>query len=74
MPEFLHFATSMERIFGSFGPVAEEVLHRMCELYRIHARVSEWEAHACVHHRLSFVIMRGVVDHYVGRCFVSFDW
>ena len=59
-------------VFGSFGPAAQELLNRVCRRYRIHARVTEWEAHAWIHRRLSFAVMRGVADQFVGRRLVSF--
>ena len=55
-------------IFGSFSLTTLELLNRICRQYHIHTRIAEWEAHAWVHRRLSFVIMRGVADRFVDRC------
>ena len=61
-------------VFGSFGSAAQELLARVCRRYRTHARIAEWEAHAWVHRRLSFAIMRGVADQFVSRRLDSFGW
>ena len=61
-------------VFGSFGPAAQELLGRVCRRYRTHARIAEWEAHSRVHRRLSFAVMRGVADQFVGRRLDSFGW
>ena len=61
-------------VFGSFGPAALELLARICRRYRTHARIAEWEAHARVHRRLSFAVMRGVADQFVSRRSDSFGW
>ena len=67
----LMFGFSM---LGSFGLAAHELPDRVCWRYRIHARVAEWEAHALVHCRQSFAVMRGVADQFVDRRLVSFRW
>ena len=59
---------------GSFGPAAQELLHRICRRFRTYARVAQWEAHAWVHRRLSFASMRGVADQFVCRYLASFGW
>ena len=61
-------------VLGSFGLDSKELLHRVCQRYHIHARVVEWEAHAQVHGRLSFVIMPRVANQFVGRRLASFSW
>ena len=33
--------------------------------YRFHVQVADWEAHAWIHRRLSFDIMRGVAEQFV---------
>ena len=68
----LHFISSNYSSKGSFGPAAEEHLDRVCQGYRIHAYVVEWEAHAWIHRCLSFTFMRGMTDQFVGRRLVSF--
>ena len=54
--------------FGSFDPAAQELLDRICGRFRIHARTAELEVHAWVHRCLSFAVMRGVADQFIGRC------
>ena len=61
-------------VFGSFRPAAQELLDGVCRRYRTHARLAKWEAHSRVHHHLSFAVMRGVADQFVGRRFDSFGW
>ena len=60
--------------FGSFGPAAEELLTRICKRYGTHLQVTEWEAHAWVHRRLSFAIMRSVAEQFVRRKVEDFGW
>ena len=69
--DFVPFGFS---VLGSFGPAAQELLDRICRRYRTHARIAEWEAHARVHRRLSFTVMRGVAEQFVGRHLASFGW
>ena len=38
-------------VFGSFRPAAQELPDRVYRLYRIHAFIAEWEAHAWIHRR-----------------------
>ena len=61
-------------VFGSFGPAARDLLDRIVQRYRLHAQVADWEAHAWIHRRLSFAIMRGVAEQFVGRMSDSFRW
>ena len=61
-------------VFGSLGNAALELLARVYSRYRTHACLAEWEAHARVHRRLSFAVMRGVADQFVGRRLDSFGW
>ena len=69
--DFVPFSFS---VFGSFGPATHELLDRICRRYRTHARIAEWEAHARVHNRLSFAVMRWVAEQFVGRDVASFGW
>ena len=55
--DFLSFGFS---VLDSFGRATQELLDRVCRRYRIHARVVQWEAHAWIHRRLSFAVMRRV--------------
>ena len=59
---------------GSFGPAAEELLSRVCKRYSSHARVSSWEAHSWVYRHLSFALIRGVAEQFVGRQLPTFAW
>ena len=61
-------------VFGCFGPAAQDLIERVCRRYSTHARIVEWEAHAWVHRHLSFAVMRGVADQFVGRRLDSFGW
>ena len=49
-------------MLGSFSHAAQELLDRVCRRYDIHARVVEWEAHAWIHRRVSFAVLRGVAN------------
>ena len=60
--------------FGSFGPVIQDLLHRVVQRYRLHAQVADWEAHAWIYRKLSFAIMRGVAERIVGRMSDNFGW
>ena len=35
-------------VFGSFGPLAQELLDRIVQRYRLHAQVADWEEHAWI--------------------------
>ena len=61
--DFVPFSFS---IFGSFGPAAQDLLHRVVQRYRLHAHVADWEAHAWKCRGISFAIMRGVAEQFVG--------
>ena len=65
---------SISLCFFSFSHAAQELLERICQRYRIHARIAVWEAHALVHRRLSFSVMCGVANLFVDHCLVSFEW
>ena len=67
--DFVPFGFS---ILGSFGPAAQDLLHRVVQRYRLHALVADWEAHAWIYRILSFAIMRGVVEQFAGRMSDSF--
>ena len=41
---------------------------------RLYAQVADWEAQAWIHRRLSFAIMRGVAEPFVGRMSDDFGW
>ena len=69
--DFIPFGFST---FWSFGLAIEDLLSHICQRYVSHARIPEWEAHAWVFHRLSFAIMRGVAEQFVGRELLSFRW
>ena len=69
--DFVPFGIS---IFGSFGLAAQDLLQRVVQRYRLHAQVVDWEAHAWIYRRLSFAIMRGVAEQFVGRMSDSFGW
>ena len=62
--DFVPFGSS---VFGSFGREAQELLGRVVQHYRLHAQVADWEAHVWIYRRLSFAIMRGVVEQFDGR-------
>ena len=68
------FAPVSFSVLGSFGPTAEEILTRFCQQYVSHARIRPWEAHQWVYHRLSFAVMRGVVEQFVRRQSSDFGW
>ena len=59
--------------FGSSGLAAEELVSRICLRYTAHAQIPEWEAHAWLFCRLSFALMRGVVEQFVGRQLADFS-
>ena len=61
-------------VFGSFGPAAQEFLDCLVQRYRLHAHVADWEAHTWIYRRLSFVIMRGVAEQFIGRMSDTFRW
>ena len=61
-------------VFGPFGPAARDLLDRSVQRYRLHAQVADWEAHAWIHRRISFAIMRVVAEQFVGRMSDSFGW
>ena len=61
---FLPFGFS---VFDWFTPAAQELLDRIYCRYRFHARITKWEAHAWIHRHLSFPVMRGVADGFLGR-------
>ena len=70
--DFVPFGFS---VFGSLGPAAPFwLLGRICRRYRIHARIDDWEAYALVHCHLSFAVMRGMADQFVGCRLDSFWW
>ena len=68
----MHITTCMSHVFENisfrfsalepFGPAAEELLSRICQRLTSHAQIPEWEAHAWVFPRLSFVVMRMVAE------------
>ena len=41
---------------------------------RLHAQVADREAHAWIYRRLSFAIMSGVAEQFVGRMSDTFGW
>ena len=45
-----------------------------CKIQCTHARISKWEAHACVFRRLSFAVMRGVAEQFVGWQLWVLSW
>ena len=61
-------------VFGSLGPEAHGFLRRVVQRYRMHAQVSDWEAPAWIYRRLSFAIMHGVAEQFVGRMSHEFEW
>ena len=69
--DFIPFGFST---FGSFGPAAETLLDRICQRFASHTQVPAWEAHAWVHRRLSFSIIRGVAEQFVRRQHPAFGW
>ena len=66
--DFMPFGFS---VFGSFGLAAQELLDRIYRRYRTHARIAEWEAYSG---RLSFAVMRGLAEQFVGRRFDTLGW
>ena len=42
--------------------------------YHLHAQAADWEAHTWIYRRLSFAIMRGVAEQFVGRMFLEGDF
>ena len=58
-------------LFGYFDPAVQDLLDRVYHRYRLSARVREWDAHALIHRRLSFAIMR-MVDQFGGFYLLSF--
>ena len=69
--DFIPFGFSL---FGSFGPEVKVFLGRVVQRYRLHAHVADWEAHAWIFRRLSFAIMRGVAEQFVGRMSDACGW
>ena len=57
-----------------YSSEAQVFLGRVVERYRLHAQVADWEAHAWIYRRLSFVIMHGVAEQFVGRMSDDFGW
>ena len=59
--------------FGSFYLQAEAFLPCVCQRLSSHVQVPKWQAHDWVFHRLSFAIMRGVLEQLIGRQLVDFS-
>ena len=60
--------------FSSLGPAVEELVSRICQRYSSHAPVSSWEAHSYIFRRLSFALIRGVAEQFVGLQLSTFKW
>ena len=61
-------------MFGSFGLEAQMFLEGVVQRYRLHAHVVDWEAPDFVYRRLSFAIMCGVAEQFVGHISDAFAW
>ena len=67
------FIPSGFSVFGLFDRKTHEFFSRVVQGYRLHAEVADWEAHGRIYVRLSFAIMRGVIEQFVGHMLIPFD-